>query len=268
MRLDQFLVEKAYFESRAKAQYAISQGSVSVNGVVSTKASLPVDESSIITFESTLLPYVGRGGLKLDGAINSFHIDPCGKTALDIGSSTGGFTDCLLTHGASHVLAVDIGKDQLHQKLRLDPRVTSLEQTDIRNLSIETIKECLNGLPDIIVSDVSFISLLKISQPIYTFSDNNTQIVLLLKPQFETEGVGLGKSGIVKDKKLHKTIAKRVISGLLAFGINVINMIPSPIKGGDGNIEYLLYCKKVVDTSYLMNENYNVDFIIDTAFGA
>lgn len=268
MRLDQYLVENGLFESRSKAQYAINQGSVIVNGSVCTKASANIKESDTIELDQNLMPYVGKGGLKLEGAISKFKIDANGKTAIDIGSSTGGFTDCLLAHGASKVLAVDIGKDQLHQKLREDKRVISLEQTDIRILTTEQVNDSLGNLPDLIVSDVSFISLLKIVQPIYTFSDENTQIVLLLKPQFETEGSGLGKNGILKDKKMHKAIAKRVISGLLASGIHVVNMVPSPIKGGDGNIEYLLYCKKVVDTSNVIAENYNTDTIIDMAFNA
>ena len=266
MRLDQYLVENKHFESRSKAQYAIKHGSIHVNNMVCTKTSQEVKDSDVISVDNNLLPYVGRGGLKLEGALSLFNIKCNGKIALDIGSSTGGFTDCLLQNYASKVLAVDIGKDQLHPKLKCDQRVISMEQTDIRLLSMEQVLDSLGKLPDIIVSDVSFISLLKIVQPIYTFSDENTQILLLLKPQFETEGSGLGKNGILKDKKMHKTIAKRVISGLFANGIHVVNMAPSPIKGGDGNIEYLLFCKKIVDTFNLIAENYNSDSIVDQAF--
>lgn len=266
MRLDIYLVDCLNFESRSKAKFAIEEGSITVNGVVCTKTSTQVSDSDNVSVVKSLMPYVGRGGLKLEGAIKSFSLNVTGKTALDIGSSTGGFTDCLLQHGASKVLAVDIGHNQLHSKLREDSRVICKEGTDIRNLTTEQVLDAFGKLPEIIVSDVSFISVIKIVQAVHTLSDNNTQIVLLLKPQFETEGVGLGKNGIVKDPKKHKTIATRVISKLEEAGIHVCNIIPSPIKGGDGNIEYLLLCKKKVDFSENIVENYDVDAIIKEAF--
>ncbi|MBR2902250.1 MAG: TlyA family RNA methyltransferase [Clostridia bacterium] len=268
MRLDIYLVDYMDFESRSKAKYAIEKGSITVNGVVCTKTSTQVSGSDNVSVVKSLMPYVGRGGLKLDGAIKSFGLDVTGKTALDIGSSTGGFTDCLLQHGASKVLAVDIGHDQLHNNLREDSRVICMEGTDIRNLTHEQVLDALEKLPEIIVSDVSFISVLKIIQAVYTLSDNNTQIVLLLKPQFETEGIGLGKNGIVRDPKKHKSIATRVVSKLEESGIHICNIIPSPIKGGDGNIEYLLLCKKKVDFSENIVENYNIDAIIKEAFSS
>lgn len=266
MRLDIYLVEYMNFESRSKAKYAILEGSITVNGHLCTKTSAQVTESDNVSVAKSIMPYVGRGGLKLEGAIESFNLDAAGKTALDIGASTGGFTHCLLQHNAAKVLAVDIGHDQLHNSLRQDSRVINMEGTDIRSLTPEQVFEALGGLPEIIVSDVSFISILKIIQAVYTLSDKNTQIVLLLKPQFETEGIGLGKNGIVKDPKKHKSIVSRVISGLEQSGIHVSRIIPSPIKGGDGNIEYLLLCKKKVDLWENIVENYNIDTVIKDAF--
>ncbi len=164
------------------------------------------------------------------------------------------------------MLCVDTGHDQLHPVLRSDPRVICMEGTDARSLTPELVSGALGRLPNLVVSDVSFISILKIAPAISMISDGNTTIVLLLKPQFETERSGIGKNGIVRDPKVHKRVAERVTAGLLDAGILTLDMTPSPIRGGDGNIEYLLLCKKPVDLTGEMIENYRIKQEIDRAF--
>ena len=254
-------------ESRTRAKSAVEGGCVSVNGEVCRRVSTQVGDGDTVEITSPMMRYVGRGGLKLEEALSGFGIDPRGALAVDIGSSTGGFTDCLLQHGAERILAVDTGHGQLHPKLKDDPRVISMEGTDVRTLDRQLVENTLGGMPDIIASDVSFISILKIAPAVSTFSDKNTKIILLLKPQFETERSGIGKNGIVRDIRVHRRVAERVISGLLELGIVTLDMMPSPIRGGDGNIEYLLLCKNSVDLSDKMVDNYRIRRETDRAFG-
>lgn len=237
MRIDQFLVEH-FNMSRSRAQLLIKDGAVCVAGKVITKSSHEIPENfdkNLITITDTI-KYVSRAGLKLEHALQEFSLNITYKKCLDIGSSTGGFTDCLLQYGASHVDCVDVGTDQLHKKIKTDPRVSVFEQTDIRNFDGDNY--------DIIVVDISFISLTSIISTLPKFCHKNTEIVLLIKPQFEVGKEFLNKQGIVKDEQVVRESIEKIKINLNNNGF-VVNMIAdSPILGGDGNREFLVYCSK------------------------
>ncbi len=239
MRLDIFLVENKYARSRARAKEAIDGGNVTVNGRVITKASFDVTEDCIITCE-VKEKYVSRGGYKLEKAIEVFGIDLSGITAVDIGASTGGFTDCMLQNGAKKVYAIDSGHDQLDEKLQMDSRVISFEGSNIRDFDLSQLPEI-----EFICADVSFISLSLIF-PIISGILNDGQAVCLIKPQFETENQkgALNKSGIVKDKKIHEKIIIKLRESAKSYGLYMEKITASPIKGGDGNREFLCLLKK------------------------
>ena len=194
MRLDQYLVEQGFFESRAKAQEAVKAGLVSVDGQVALKSSQGVNEGAAVSVDGELHSYVSRGGVKLEAALRSFEIEPAGKTCLDLGASTGGFTDVLLRAGASKIYAVDVGSGQLHQKIASDPRVINLEKTHAKDLSTALIPDPI----DVIVCDVSFISLKKALPPALALAAPGARLIALIKPQFEVGRERLGKGGIVK----------------------------------------------------------------------
>jgi 23S rRNA (cytidine1920-2'-O)/16S rRNA (cytidine1409-2'-O)-methyltransferase len=238
MRIDVALVQKGIAKSRTQAQEFIRNNAVLINNVPCKKASEKVEETDVLTFVGEKPTYVGRGGYKLEAAINLFSIDVCGKICLDIGASTGGFTDCMLQNGAKLVYAVDTGTDQLDEQLRHDTRVVSLEQTDIR--------DCKDKIPqkaDFAAADVSFISLKKIIPFIPPLLKSDANVLLLVKPQFEAGKRYLGKNGVIKDEKLRLTIVQDIIDFAKNHDFRFINQSPCPIRGKDGNQEYLLYLK-------------------------
>lgn len=239
-RLDVLLVNRGLSESREKAKATIMAGLVFVKQQRVDKAGtkLPVDVE--IEVKGNPIPYVGRGGLKLEKAMETFPIDLTSATMMDIGASTGGFTDCALQKGAAKVFAVDVGYGQLAWKLRTDERVINMERTNIRNVTVADIGEPV----DFISIDVSFISLLKIMPTVAPLLRDGGAMVTLIKPQFEAGREFVGKGGIVRDLSVHEAVLTRVIAGIADCGISPIGLTFSPIKGADGNIEYLLYSRK------------------------
>jgi 23S rRNA (cytidine1920-2'-O)/16S rRNA (cytidine1409-2'-O)-methyltransferase len=237
MRADQLLVARGLFESRAKAQAAIEAGNVSANGKLVRKVSQPIAADAEISAEPAH-PYVSRGALKLEAALDHFKINPRDKICLDVGASTGGFTEVLLSRGAAKVYAVDSGTDQLHPRLKKDPRVVSLEQTDIRKLEDTGIANDAK----LIVIDVSFISLELVIPKALQFAAPHAELIALIKPQFEA-GPEHVKKGIVRDPGAHLAVIQRVELLVGRQGWRLRGTIPSPILGGDGNAEFLLYAE-------------------------
>lgn len=237
-RADVVLVERGFFASRARAQEAIAAGLVTVNGTVVRKASDAVPEEAVITAEQPH-PYVSRGGLKLAAALDAFQIDPKDRICLDIGASTGGFTEVLLTRGAAHVYAVDVGHSQLHPTIVGNARVTNLEGTDARALNTTHIPRT----PDLLVSDVSFISLKLVLPAVVTLLKPRADLAVLVKPQFEA-GRDHVKKGIVRDEAVHRAVCEDMTAFVASLGFTVIGLVPSPIEGGDGNREFLLGARR------------------------
>ena len=233
-RADLVLVERGYYESRAQAQSAIAAGLVTVNGRPVTKASTPIADDSAIVAEREH-PFVSRGGVKLSAALDHFGFQPQGRICLDVGASTGGFTDVLLKHGARHVFAVDVGHDQFHISLRDDPRITLFEGLDARKLEPAIFFEP----PSLIVCDVSFISLSQILPHVVSLGAGHCFLIALVKPQFEV-GRGALKKGIVKDKEAQWGAVEKSKDMVASLGWTLHGVIESPLKGGDGNIENLM----------------------------
>ena len=231
MRLDKYIQEKFSLKSRQYAQTLIKEGCVFIDGIVANKASLEVCEKVSIEIND-YLKYVGRGGLKLEKAINVFGLNIKDTIAMDIGASTGGFTDCLLQNGATKVYSIDVGHGQLAEKLVNDDRVVNLENTNIKDCDPADFDPV-----DIIVVDASFISLEKIAYKIAEFKP--THLICLIKPQFENAKIN--KNGIVKDKSQYKTVISNVTEEFLKYGLNLNGISVSPIKGGDGNTEFISY---------------------------
>ena len=242
MRIDVYLAAAGYTQSRKKAQDLIDAGAVSVDGVKIKKASELINETveHNVTIEQ-VFPYVSRGGIKLQAALDAFDINVSMKKAVDVGSSTGGFTDCLLKRGVSRVIAVDSGIGQLHESLINDDRVKSVEHFNARELNIDVTE----GYCDIAVADVSFISQTYIIPPVASVLKDGGIFVSLIKPQFEAGRQALGKNGIVANAAYRFLAAKRVISCAVENGFDCIGLIKSPIEGGDGNREYLAYFVKI-----------------------
>lgn len=234
-RLDAELVSRGIARSRQRAKEMIQAGSISVNGSSITKASAEVSPDDVIESSEEEL-YVGRGALKLEKAAAEFGLDFAGKTCIDIGASTGGFTDLMLSRGAAKVFAVDVGHGQLAEKLRSDPRVVNMEGTDIRTVSAED----LGGCADIITVDVSFISLKMILSKVYELLKENACAAVLIKPQFEAGRSGISKNGIVKDRKVHLRVLREIDEFARETGFVCEKYTYSPVKGGSGNIEYLV----------------------------
>lgn len=235
MRIDKYLAESGLCESRNKALRLIEARLVQVNGVTVNKPSYDLPEGAEVVILGSDCPYVSRGGLKLKGALDAFELDVSGLVCADVGSSTGGFTDCLLQNGASKVYAIDSGSDQLHRSLRTDPRVVVMEGCNARTLTPELLGERV----DLVVTDVSFISQTLLHRPIASILKDGGIFVSLIKPQFEVGRAGLGKGGIVKSVTYRHTAAESVIASAESAGLGCRALIPSPITGGDGNIEYL-----------------------------
>jgi 23S rRNA (cytidine1920-2'-O)/16S rRNA (cytidine1409-2'-O)-methyltransferase len=231
-RADRLLVERGLFESRAKAQAAIEAGLVTANETVVRKASEVIASDATLQ-ASAAYPHVSRSGLKLAAALDHFKFDPHGRVCLDAGASTGGFTQVLLERGAKLIYAADVGRDQLHQSLRTRPEILSLEETDIRTLALPGEK------PDLVVIDVSFISLKLVLPAALALAKLPAQLVALIKPQFEAGRAAL-KRGIVRDAAVHKAVCDDISECVTKLGWRVIDIIPSPISGGDGNAEFLI----------------------------
>ncbi len=240
MRLDVYLTENGLCKSRTVAQNLIKSGGVSVNGKLCEKPSFEVADSDSVEITGEQLRYVGRGGLKLEGALKCFGLDISGMVCLDIGSSTGGFTDCMLQNGAAKVYAVDVGTDQLDEKLRDDSRVISMEKTDIRTAE-------LPERVDFVGTDVSFISLKQVIPHIDRLLKSGGRAVALIKPQFEAGRSALNKKGIVKDEKTRRRVVEDITEFARQCGFVVVGTADSPIHGGDGNIEYLMCIEKVAE---------------------
>jgi 23S rRNA (cytidine1920-2'-O)/16S rRNA (cytidine1409-2'-O)-methyltransferase len=239
-RLDVLLVNRNLAESREKAKAIIMSGNVFVEGQREDKAGSSFPEEVSIEIKGNTLKYVSRGGLKLEKAIDAYGVKPEGKICMDVGSSTGGFTDCMLQNGAVKVYAVDVGTNQLAWKLRQDERVVSMEKTNIRYLTPEQISDPI----DLASIDVSFISLTKVLQPVRELLTDEGEVVSLIKPQFEAGREKVGKKGVVRDKKVHIEVIELVNNYAASIGFDCLNISFSPIKGPEGNIEYLLYLKK------------------------
>jgi 23S rRNA (cytidine1920-2'-O)/16S rRNA (cytidine1409-2'-O)-methyltransferase len=238
MRLDQQLLERGLCESREKAQRAILAGQVRINGQMSDKPGRkvkPDDTLELLAGER----YVSRGGFKLEGALQEFSIDPTGLRALDIGASTGGFTDCLLQHGAAKVYAVDVGKAQLHERLRTDPRVVALEGVNLRLVGPDFLPEPV----DMLVADVSFISLTLVLEPCVAFLKPSGLVAALIKPQFEV-GPGNTVKGVVTDEGLRREAVEKVLAFAAGLGLESLGVVPSAIKGPKGNQEYMAVWRK------------------------
>ena len=248
-RLDVFLVNNNYFQSREKASQAIKKGLIEVDGKVVTKPSFNVDETNKIVVLEVMLKYVSWGGMKLERAIDYFKLDFTDKTVLDIGASTGGFTDCALQHGAKTVYAVDVGSNQLDLKLKADFRVHSYENMNICDFETD-VKF------DYLVMDVSFVSITKIVPYLLKFMSDETKFVCLFKPQFEVGKIKM-KNGVIKDPKIHKEVVKMLTNYIHEMGLYVNDLTYSTQKGKSGNIEYLALISRKNDI-----KKYNIDAII------
>ncbi len=233
-RADRLLVVRGLFDSRTKAQAAIEAGLVTANNVVVRKASEEIAADAVLR-ATPAHPYVSRGGVKLTAALDHFGFDPRGRICLDVGASTGGFTQVLLERGARKVYAVDVGRAQMHESLRARPEIVVLEETDIRDLSPATFEEP----PDLVTIDVSFISLKQVAPAALALAKMPAQLVALIKPQFEAGRAAL-KKGVVRDPAVHAAVCGDISAFVASLGWRVIGVIPSPIAGGDGNAEFLL----------------------------
>ncbi len=245
-RLDVLLTEKKFFDSRARAKAMIMAGKILVNGQKVDKAGSLIATDSEIRILGEELPFVSRGGLKLQKALDVFKIILSGKIAVDVGASTGGFTDCMLQHGAKKVYAIDVGYGQLAWKLRSDVRVVNMERTNIRNVTQENFLDEL----DFISIDVAFISLEKVLPVVYNLLKPSGEVVALIKPQFEAGREHVGKKGVVRDKKIHAAVIKKVLDFATGLGFEVRGINFSPVKGPEGNIEYLTYLTKNLASAF------------------
>ena len=240
-RLDVLLVREGYASSREKAKAVIMSGNVFINGQREDKAGTVFDPAKIqIEVKGSTLKYVSRGGLKLEKALSAFALDLAGKVCMDIGASTGGFTDCMLQNKADKVYAIDVGHGQLDWKLRNDQRVVCMEKTNFRYLEPGDIPD----RPDFASVDVSFISLTKILPPARALLTDDGEMVCLIKPQFEAGRDKVGKKGVVRDPKIHEEVIGEIVRFAAENGFDVLNLDFSPIKGPEGNIEYLMHIRK------------------------
>ncbi len=239
MRLDQLVVARGLAASRERAQALILANQVTVNGAAATKAGAQVDDDAVVTLKTPDHPWVSRGGLKLVRALEAFAIDVTGALALDIGASTGGFTDVLLHHGAARVIAIDVGHNQIDWKLRSDPRVVVREGVNARYLTPADLPEDARTF-DIVTIDVSFISLAHILPVVPPLLARTGRVVALVKPQFEAGRDDVGKGGIVRDPAIHARVIDEVTAAAGAVGLKRLGLEPSPIEGAEGNREFLL----------------------------
>lgn len=243
IRLDILLTQRQLASSREKAQAIIMAGNVLVNEQKVTKPGTSVPSDALLRLLGETCKYVSRGGLKLEGALQTFQVSPQNRFCLDIGASTGGFTDCLLQHGATHVIALDVGHNQLDWKIRSDKRVTVIEKYNFRNAKPEDFGQKQITLATI---DVSFISLDKILPALLPILAENGEVVSLVKPQFEAEREQVGKGGIIKDPAVHNQVRTKVRNIAQALGFTILGECLSPIQGTDGNTEFFIHLKKLV----------------------
>lgn len=259
-RLDILLVNKGIFTSRERAKTNIMAGKIFVDGHRVDKAGEKVNIDADIIFKGQEIPYVSRGGLKLEKAMKEFNINLEERVCMDIGASTGGFTDCMLQNGARKVFSVDVGYGQFAWKLRTDDRVVCMERTNIRYVTPEDIGEKL----DFTSIDVSFISLKKIMPATLNLLKDNGEVVALIKPQFEAGREKVGKKGVVRDINVHKEVVTNIVEFLISENINIIGVSYSPIKGPEGNIEYLVYFTKdkEKESNFTMED---IDRVVDAS---
>lgn len=249
LRLDVLLTEKKLANSRTKAQALIMSGNVLVNEQKIDKPGTRVPADCAIRLLGDNCPYVSRGGLKLEGALKKFNYDPKDKVVLDIGASTGGFTDCLLQKGAKHIIALDVGHNQIDYKLRNDPRVTVIEKFNAREISKDKLMD-FSGVGswdlgfDLAVMDVSFISITKILPALKELLPENAEIISLVKPQFEAEREQVEKGGLITDPKVHEQVMDKIKKAAAASGFNILGTCDSPVTGTDGNKEFFIHLKK------------------------
>ena len=239
-RLDVLLVKQNLAPSREKAKAMIMAGSVLVDGQREDKAGSMFPDTVKLTIKGHTLPYVSRGGLKLEKAMTHFDLSLDGKVCMDVGASTGGFTDCMLQNGAVNVYSVDVGHGQLDWKLRNDPRVVCMERTNIRYVTPEDLEE----KAEFVSIDVSFISLTKVLPPVRELMEDGAEMVCLIKPQFEAGREKVGKKGVVRDPAVHREVIGKVVDFARSLSFGVLHLEFSPIKGPEGNIEYLLHLRK------------------------
>ena len=262
-RLDVLLIKRELATSREKAKAIIMAGNVMVDGQREDKAGSMFADTVTITVKEKALPYVSRGGLKLEKAVNNFGIKLAGLTCMDVGSSTGGFTDCMLQNGAVKVYAIDVGHGQLEWKLRQDERVVCMERTNIRYVTNEDVKELI----DFASIDVSFISLTKVLLPVYNLLKEEAKVICLIKPQFEAGREKVGKKGVVRDAKVHEEVILMVGLFASSIGFKICGLDFSPIKGPEGNIEYLLDLQKQVSVIDESSFKEDIKEIVSKAHG-
>ena len=260
-RLDVLVVSRGLAPSREKAKAIIMAGNVLVDGQREDKAGSMFKDTVEITVKGHTLPYVSRGGLKLEKAMTHFGVTLKDKVCMDVGASTGGFTDCMLQNGAVKVYSIDVGHGQLDWKLRNDERVVCMERTNIRYVVPEDIQE----LSQFTSIDVSFISLTKVLGPARELLNDNGEMVCLIKPQFEAGREKVGKKGVVRDKAVHEEVIHKVIDHAVEIGFHILNLEYSPIKGPEGNIEYLVYIRKEAEGS--REESVDVHAVVEAAHG-
>lgn len=250
-RLDILLTDRNLVESRSRAKAVIMEGAVFVDGVREDKPGTMINPDANIELKTNPIPFVSRGGLKIQKALKEFGIDIAKKTVMDIGASTGGFTDCMLQNGAAYVYAVDVGYGQLDYRLRTDDRVCVMERTNIRNVTGDDLEK----IPSFASIDVSFISLTIVLPVVKSLLERNHEIVALIKPQFEAGKEEVGKNGVIRDIKIHEKVIEKVYDFSLDLGYSVCGLSFSPIKGPKGNIEYLIDLKTDTDKILVQKDN-------------
>ncbi len=264
IRLDQYLLQRNFAQSRERAKALIMAGIVYVNGEKSDKAGDMINEDAVVEVRGKDLAYVSRGGLKLEKAIDAFGINLSEKICMDIGASTGGFTDCMLVNGAKKVYAVDVGYGQLAWKLRCDEKVVNMERTNIRNVTLDNLNEKI----DFFSVDVSFISLFHIFSVAKEITHSYSEGVCLIKPQFEAGREFVGKNGVVKEKSTHVFVVEKCIKIANDNNFNVVAVDFSPIKGPKGNIEFLMHVKKINESEKAAEiEKELIESIVEKAHG-
>lgn len=262
-RLDKILVDLGYFETKSRASASILAGDVVVNGEIITKSGYQLNPDKEYEFTIKTMPYVSRGGFKLQKALDAFSFSPEGRVCLDAGASTGGFTDCLLLRGAKFVYAVDVGYGQLAWKLRSDKRVKTIEKTNLKICKPDDIYSEGEPLADLLVSDMSFISLERVLPNLKTLlSPDSHEMICLIKPQFEAGKEYVEKGGVIKDKSVHKMVIENVIRCAVALGYKVCGLTFSSIKGPKGNIEYLIWISSFIDAAEI---EYCVEDVVNNA---
>lgn len=262
LRLDVLLVEKALAESREQAQRLIRAGRVTVGGRLADKPGVATDVAAEVAVTAPASRFVSRGGEKLQAALDRFSVSPREAVCMDIGSSTGGFTDCLLQAGARKVYAVDVGRAQLHERLRADERVVVLEAVNARELSAAQIPEPI----DFCTADVSFISLLKVIPAAWPLLKDGAQAIFLVKPQFEAGPKHVRKGGVVIDPAIHRDVLRKVGDGMNQIGFSIRGLMPSPLKGPAGNREYLIWLQKGFAQEWTPIANEAIQAAVDEAF--